>query len=161
MSFDEGFLAQITEAVSSVGLQVIIVGNTAAILHGVPVLTQDVDFLVRQHPQLEKKLGEFAKLVGVSLSRPYEPSSKMIRAVGLPVQVDFILQLSSRKSFESIRSRARKIKIGKRMVWVAALEDIIEAKEATNRPKDKATLQILKQSLRVRNAMRHKKSDGN
>ena len=77
----------------------------------------------------------------------------MIRAVGLPVQVDFVLQLSSRKSFESIRSRATKVRIGNRSVWVAALKDIIAAKEAAGRSKDLATLQILKESLRVRGKM--------
>jgi predicted nucleotidyltransferase len=153
MSFDEKFLSELVEAVSQAGLQIIIIGNAAAILHGVPVLTQDVDFMVRDHPQLEKKLKNFAKIFGAALTRPYEPSSQMIRVVGLPVQIDFVLQLSSRKSFESIRSRATKVRIGKHLVWVAALEDIIAAKEAANRSKDKATLQILKESLRVKGKM--------
>lgn len=153
MSFDEKFLSELVEAVAQAGLQVIIIGNAAAILHGVPVLTHVVDFMVRDHPQLEKKLKNFAKIFGAALTRPYEPSSQMIRVVGLPVQVDFVLQLSNRKSFESIRSRASKVRIGKRLVWVAALEDIIAAKEAANRSKDKATLQILKESLLVKDRM--------
>lgn len=41
MSFDEGFLAELIEAIAESGLQVILVGNAGAILHGVPVLTQD------------------------------------------------------------------------------------------------------------------------
>jgi len=159
MSFDEKFLSELVEAVSQAELQVIVIGNAAAILHGVPVLTQDVDFMVRNHPQLEKKLKKFAKIFGAALTRPYEPSSQMIRVVGLPVQVDFILQLSSRKSFESIRSRATKVRIGKRLVWVAALEDIIAAKEAANRSKDKATLQILKESLRVKDKLSNGKKN--
>ena len=153
MSFDENVLAEVVHGVAEAGLQVIIIGNAAAILHGVPVMTQDIDFMVRDHPQLEKKLRTFADLFGAALTRPYEPSSQMIRAVGLPVQVDFVLQLSSRRSFESVRSRAQKIKVGKHFVWVAALGDIIEAKEAANRAKDKATLHIIKQSLRVKGAM--------
>jgi len=71
MSFDESFLAELVEAVSQAGLQVIVIGNAAAILHGVPVLTQDVDSMVRDHPQLEKKLKNFAKTFGAALTRPY------------------------------------------------------------------------------------------
>jgi hypothetical protein len=74
---------------------------------------------------------------------------------------DFVLQLSGRKSFESIRSRATKIRIEKRLVWVAALEDIIATKEAANRSKDKATLQILKESFRVKGRMNNGKKTKN
>jgi predicted nucleotidyltransferase len=156
MSFDEGFLAELVEAVAQCDLQVVIIGNAAAILHGVPVLTQDVDVMVRDHLQLEKKMKKFAQTFGVSLTRPYEPTSRVIRGAGRSVGVDFVLALSSGKSFESIRSRASKIRIGRRMVYVCSLEDIIAAKEAANRPKDKASLQILKETLRVKKAKEKK-----
>jgi predicted nucleotidyltransferase len=150
MSFDDGFLGELAEALAKAGLQVVFIGNSAALLHGIPVSTQDVDLMVRDHPLLQKKLGKFAADFGVILTRPYEPSSKMIRASGRAIDIDFVFGLSSRKSFESIRSRAKKVRLGRRMVWVASLEDIIAAKEAANRPKDKATLPILKEALEVR-----------
>jgi hypothetical protein len=158
MSFDESFLSELVDALAQVKLQVVFVGNAAAILHGVPVLTQDVDLMVREHPQLPKKLQRFAEIFKVTLTQPYEPFSKIIRAVGRPVGVDFVLALSSGKSFESIRSRATRVRIGRRLLWVAALEDIIAAKEAAGRAKDKATLPILKDALRVKNAMEKEKS---
>lgn len=157
MSFDEAVLTEMVEAISQAGLQVILIGNAAAILRGVPVLTKDVDFMVRDHPQLQKKLQTFARTYRVTLMRPYEPTSNVIRAVGRPVAVDFVFVLSSGKSFESIRSRATKMRIGKRMLWVAALEDVIAAKEAAARTKDKATLEILKETLRVKSAFKRQK----
>lgn len=39
------------------------------------------------------------------------------------------------------------------MIWVASLEDIIAAKEAANRPKDRATLPLLKEALEVQKAV--------
>ena len=45
MSFDENFLAELLEALSTSGLEVVLIGNAAAILHGVPVMTQDVDLM--------------------------------------------------------------------------------------------------------------------
>ncbi|MDZ7301118.1 MAG: hypothetical protein ONB44_03120 [candidate division KSB1 bacterium] len=71
--------------------------------------------------------------------------------------MDFVFSVSSGKSFESIRSRATKIRIGRRMVWVASLEDVIAAKEAAGRPKDKAALPILKAALRVKNGYEQQK----
>jgi predicted nucleotidyltransferase len=153
MSFDEGFLAELVEALFQAELQVIFIGNAAAVLHGVPVLTHDVDLMVREHPQLLKKLQRFSESFGVVLTEPYETTSRLIRAVGKPIQIDFVLALSSRKSFESVRSRATKVRIGRRMVWVASLQDIIAAKEAAGRKKDKAGLPILKETLRVIDAM--------
>ena len=150
MSFDDGFLGELAEAITKAGLQVIFIGNSAALLHGISVSTQDIDLMVRDHPLLQKKLEKFAADFGVVLTRPYEPSSKMIRASGRAIPVDFVFGLSSRKSFESIRSRAEKIRLGSRMVWLASLEDIIAAKEAAGRPKDIATLPVLKEALRVK-----------
>jgi predicted nucleotidyltransferase len=153
MSIPDGFLGELAEAIAKAGLQVVFIGNSAALLHGIPVSTQDVDLFVRDYPLLQKKLEKFAADFAVILTRPYEPSSKMIRASGREIDVDFVFGLSSRKSFESIRSRAEKVRLGRRLVWVASLEDVIAAKEAANRPKDQATLPILKQALEVRKTM--------
>jgi hypothetical protein len=82
MSFDESFLAELLEALAQSGLEVVLIGNTAAILHGVPVMTQDVDLMVRDHPRLDEKFKQFAKVFGVRLTRSYEPTSQVIRAIG-------------------------------------------------------------------------------
>ncbi len=157
MSFDESFLVELVDAVAQAGLQVVVIGNAAAVLHGVPILTHDVDLMVRDHPQLTNKLQRFAEIFNVTLTQPYEPFSKIIRGVGRPIGVDFVLALSSQKSFESVRSRATKVRIGRRLVWVAALEDIIAAKEAAGRAKDKATLLILRETLEIKNAIKKKR----
>ena len=74
--------------------------------------------------------------------------------------IDFVRTLSSRKSFASIRSRAVRVRVGNKMAWVASLEDVIAAKEAAGRPKDKATLEILRETRSVRNALKNKKHEG-
>ena len=80
MSFDEGFLAELIEAIAESGLQVILVGNAGAILHGVPVLTQDVDLMVRDHTELDRKLDLFARNLG---SRSQVPTSRFLESFGL------------------------------------------------------------------------------
>ena len=72
MSIPDGFLGELAEAIAKAGLQVIFIGNSAALLHSIPVSTQDVDLLVRDHPLLQKKLEKFAADFGVVLTRPKE-----------------------------------------------------------------------------------------
>ena len=52
------------------------------------------------------------------------------------------------KSFNSLRSRAEKIELAGRSLWIANLADIIASKRAAGRPRDKAVLDILEKTLR-------------
>ena len=53
--------------------------------------------------------------------------------------------------FNSLRSRAEKIKLGPHEVWVAHLSDIIASKRAAGRDRDKAVLEILEKTLNEKN----------
>jgi len=153
MSADERVLARITTALAAAKLEAIMVGNAAAALHGAPITTQDVDFFIRHTPRNLSKLKTFASRFGGVLVQPYDPVSRMQRVMTTEVAVDFVFELSSHKKFESVRSRATRVKIGNGAVWIASLEDIVAAKEAAGRPKDKATLPILKDTLRTKQKM--------
>jgi predicted nucleotidyltransferase len=157
MSVDEKLLATIVETAAKVRLEIIFIGNAAAALNGAPVTTDDCDLFVRHTTTNIRKLRAFASALGGQLWQPYYPASRMMRMVSADMSVDFVFHLSSHRTFESVRSRASKIKIGSREVLVASLEDIIAAKEAANRPKDLATLPILKATLRTKNAMKKSK----
>lgn len=69
LSFNENFVAELLEALSTSGLEVVLIGNAAAILQGVPVMTQDVDLMVCDNPRLEEKLKQFAREFGGGDSR--------------------------------------------------------------------------------------------
>jgi len=56
-------------------------------------------------------------------------------------------------TFESVRSRSHAVPIGDMTATVASLEDVIRSKEAANRPKDRAVLPILRDTLRVKKAV--------
>jgi hypothetical protein len=55
------------------------------------------------------------------------------------------------KSFNSLRSRAGKIELGGRGLWVAHLADVIASKRAAGRDRDRAVLDILEKTLREKN----------
>jgi predicted nucleotidyltransferase len=155
MSFEESILLEVMRAVHAVKLDAVLVGNAAAALVGVPVTTQDIDLFVRDTPLNQEKIKQFATALGdhVQASRPFEPVSRMIRLEGLAVDVDFVFNLSSRAKFESVKSRAQTIDVEGVKMQVADLKDVIEAKRAAARPKDLATLPLLEEFLRVRDAI--------
>ncbi len=53
-------------------------------------------------------------------------------------------------TYESIRARAKRIKIGDHFCLVADLEDIIKSKKATGREKDIAVNKLLEDTLKVK-----------
>ena len=116
-------------------------------------MTQDVDLMVRDHPSWTRSSSNLLRCLGFDSPGPMNPPRRF-SGYRTPGDGDFVRALSSRKSFASIRSRAVKVRVGNRMVWVASLEDVIAAKEAAARPKDKATLAILKETQSVRTALK-------
>ena len=153
MSVDENVLVSIARAAGRAKLDFVLVGNAAAALQDAPVMTRDFDLFVRDTPRNRQKIKLMAELLNGALTEPYEPLSRMLRIVGGDAPVDFVFGLSSHRRFESVRSRASRLKLGGQEILVASLADIIAAKEAAGRPKDKATLPILRDTLRTQQEM--------
>jgi len=149
------FLQALARALRETKLEAIVVGNTACILNGVPVITEDVDLLVRDTVPNRKKLLRFARLIGGSAPVPVSDLARTERIYGAAVQVDILYdRLPPRLGFESVRSRAERMEIGSETLTVAALADVIRSKEAADRPKDRAVLPILRDTLAVKKALR-------
>ena len=151
MSFEESLLLHLMRAVDHVRLDAIVIGNAAAALHGVPVTTQDIDLFIRDTSQNAEKIQQLLSELGdqVQASRPFEPTSRMIRIEGLPVDIDLVFELSSHEKFEAIRARSLVHTIEGVPIRLAAMEDIIASKRAAGRPKDLAVLPLLEQFVRV------------
>jgi hypothetical protein len=114
-----------------------------------------VDLFLRDTPRNEEKIKQLVGKLGkrVFASRPFEPTSRMIRIEGLPVDVDLIFELSSHEKFESIRARATVVTIEGVPIRVADLSDVIQATRAAGRPKDQASLTLLEQFQRIKQAL--------
>ncbi len=156
MSSSDGakFLKALARALRDTKLEAIVVGNTASILNGAPVITEDVDLLVRDTSLNRKKLQRLAQLLGGSSPVPVSDLARTERIYGAAVQVDILYdRIPPRMSFESVRSRAERMTIGGESLMVAALGDVIRSKEAANRPKDRAVLPILRDTLAVKRAL--------
>ena len=131
------------------GLEAVLIGNAGAAMHGAPVTTIDIDFLYRRTPKNLEKLKQIAKDLGATLYAPFYPASTILRMMNddETLQVDFMDQVSGVRSFEGLRKRSHRVKIGEANLFVADLADIIKMKQSANRPKDKAVLEILDKTL--------------
>ena len=125
------------------------IGNSAAALQGAPVTTIDIDFLFRKTPANIKKLKAIAKELGGVLLKPYYPSSDLFRLMRDEdtLQLDFMATIHGIRSFEGLRSRAKRVDLGGHSLLVANLADIIKSKRAAGRAKDRAVLEILEKTL--------------
>ncbi len=154
MSSDELFLEELLAALREVKLEAIIIGNTACILQGAPVLTQDVDLLVRNTPANLRKLERLAERLGAA--RPTELSELTFakRILGAAVPIDVLLgKMAGGLRFETVRSRSVRISTGREVATVAALADVIRSKRAAGRRKDLAVLPLLEDTLKVTTAL--------
>jgi len=145
----EPVLALLARRLAEHRLEVILIGNMAAALHGAPVTTVDVDFLFRKTPVNLRRLRELSRTMQATLLRPYYPASDLFRMQrdSDNLQVDFMGHIDGVSSFESLRSRAVRINLRGAELLVADLRDIIRSKKATGRAKDKAAIAILEETL--------------
>src|SRR5438067_1212711 len=135
-------IARLADVLERHHLEAILIGNAAAALHGAPVTTVDIDFLICRTPANIKKLKAIAREMDAVLLKPFYPASGLLRmereSDGL--QVDFMSRISGIASFEGLRKRAAPIQLGATRVIAAALADIIKSKRAAGRPRDRAVL---------------------
>jgi hypothetical protein len=154
-SGDERFLAKLATALQTTKLDAIVVGNMASILNDAPVLTQDVDLLVRDTKLNRKKLRQLAEeLGGVGPERLSGlTATEHIYGADLPIDILYE-EMSGGLKFASVKTRAHLQVVGKKgeLLMVASLADIIKSKTVANRPKDRAVLPILRDTLAARRA---------
>ena len=143
-------LARIAAALEKHGLEAVLIGNAAAALQGAPVTTVDFDFFFRKTPANLKKLKRVAAELGAIALHPYYPASGLIRLMrdddGL--QLDFMDLIDGVPSFEGLRRRSLRIRMGTASLRVAPLADIIKSKRAAGRPRDLSLLEKPERLLR-------------
>jgi hypothetical protein len=146
----ESLLHRIAKVLAEHRLEAVMIGNSAAALHGAPVTTLDIDFMFRKTPANLTKLKKVARSLDASILKPYYPVSDLYRVVNDDngMQLDFMAKLHGIRSFEGLKTRATRVDFGDNSLLVACLADIIKSKRAVGRNKDLAVLDILEQTQR-------------
>ncbi|MFL5369797.1 MAG: hypothetical protein ACJ79M_20930 [Myxococcales bacterium] len=133
-------------------LEAVVIGNSASMLNGAPVTTQDIDLLIRDTKLNRRKLARFAEEIGGSPPMPVSELSNVEWIEGdlrVPVEIHFD-RISGGLTFSAVRARAQIVEVGGEKLAVASLADVIRSKQAANRPKDRAVLPILRAAMAVK-----------
>lgn len=144
-------LAGLLRSLAEEKLEVVMIGNAAAAIHGAPVTTLDFDFMFRETAATMRKLKRTAAALGATILRPYYPVSKLYRMVhdATGLQADFMPVVHGVRSFEGLKARAVSREIDGWPVLVASLDDIIASKRAAGRNQDLAVLPVLEELKRA------------
>jgi hypothetical protein len=128
------------------GVDFLVVGLAAAALQGAPAVTQDIDLWFRDltDPRLQKAL----RRTGATYIPPGEDHPPLLAGGGAEL-FDVVTHMHGLRSYALEARRALRIPLGSVEVPVLPLERIIASKRATNRPKDRAILPVLEDTLRV------------
>jgi predicted nucleotidyltransferase len=143
---------QLARALRVVKLDAVVIGNSGSILNGAPVTTQDIDLFIRDTALNRRRLAALAKEIGGSRPMPVSELSRVEAIEGglsVPLEIHYD-RIAGGLTFASVRSRAEIVRVGPETLAVASLSDIIRSKSAANRPKDRAVLPILRDTLEAK-----------
>ena len=128
------------------GVDFMIVGLAAAALQGSSAVTQDIDlwFADRAAENLQRALQK----VGVTYIPPSHGNPPLLAGAKANL-FDIVVHMHGLGTFEEERKTAKFIKLRGISLPVLPLDRIITSKEATDRPKDRAILPVLREELQV------------
>jgi hypothetical protein len=135
----------------------VLIGGLAAVLHGSSATTNDADICPDPSSDNLERLASALRDLDAQIRTQDEPGGltftpdaaflskmKMLNLTTRYGDVDITFEPAGAQSYGELARRAVHFDIDGLSIPVAALEDIIRSKEAANRPKDRATLPILR-----------------
>ena len=156
-----GDIERVLEALNSAGVQYLVVGGVAVVLHGHLRTTADLDLVVRL--ERENVLRAMHALTGIGY-RPRAPVAaeeladekvreSWVRDKGLTVfslwsslapalEVDLFVREPF--DFAEVHARALKVPLQDTFAWVVSLPDLIALKSQVRRPRDLEDIEALK-----------------
>jgi hypothetical protein len=135
----------------------LVVGLAGAALQGAPAVTQDVDLWFADITDV--RFQRVLRRLGITYVPPTEQNPPLLVGAGSEL-FDIVTHMHGLDSFEIEAQHSLRIRIGDVEVPVLPLERIIRSKRATNRPRDRAILPALEDTLRVMKHRRHS-AEGN
>jgi hypothetical protein len=138
---------QLLPALSKAGVELIVVGGVAAIVHGSARLTQDLDVVYRRTPEnvarLATALRPFAPyLRGAPPGLPFRWDSETIQRglnftlVTSAGALDVLGEIAGGGTYETLIPHSRKVSVFGIDLYCLGLDRLIQAKRDAGRPKD-------------------------
>ncbi len=149
--------AEILATLAEHRVDFVVIGGLAAIMHGSPTITSDVDVCPDSSPANLDRLAAALRDMGARIRTSSDPDGfafssdgqflarmKMVNLVTEFGHFDISFEPAGFQSYADIESRAVEMPVAGVAVKVAALDDVIHSKALANRPKDRATLPVLR-----------------
>lgn len=151
---------QILQRLVAHGVDFVIIGGIAAVLHGSAQNTFDLDVCYATDPGNLRALGQAliglqAKLKGVE-DVPFTPDERTLRRTEVLTmetaagELDILAKPAGSPGYESLRRTADRFELGGFSVLVASIDDLIRMKLAAGRLKDQAAVDELQAIRRLR-----------
>ena len=138
----------------------IVVGGVAAVLEGAPVSTFDLDIVYSlEEANIANLSGVLDALDAVYVDpggRRIRPTADRLRGGGHHLlrttygRLDVMGSVGDGLGYSDLLSKSRALKIHSLEIFVLKLEALIATKESANRPKDRAVLDLLRETLAQR-----------
>jgi predicted nucleotidyltransferase len=146
---------EILQRLTARGVDFVVVGGIAAVLHGSARNTFDLDICFATDRANLDALGDVlvgldARLRGVSDDVPFVPDGETLRKVELLTlstsagNLDLLAVPSGAPPYQRLRRHADRFDLGGFTVNVASIDDLIAMKEIAGRPKDQQDVAELK-----------------
>jgi predicted nucleotidyltransferase len=144
---------ELLRQLSDAGVEFIVVGGAAAVLHGAPITTEDLDIVHRRSPEnvarLRTLLDELGAHVRELANRHLPPQESALLGEGHVLlstrlgPLDCLGTLVDGRGFEELVSHSESIKDEGVEFLVVDLPTLIELKTKTGRAKDRLMLPVL------------------
>lgn len=135
------------------GVELIVVGGVAAILHGAPTTTRDLDIVHRRTPENIERLLAVLGALDASVREPgnrrLRPTASLLAGTGQPLfstslgPLDTLCVLDAGRGYDELLADSEEVVDEGYRFLVLSLDALIRAKAAANRPKDQLVLPIL------------------
>jgi predicted nucleotidyltransferase len=150
----------ILRALAAAGVEFVVIGGIAAIAHGSPQITRDLDIVFATNAANLERLGQAlqdmkATLRGVTDDVPFVPdarSRRHVRVLTLDTEdgpLDVMVQPDGSKGYDQLLAGSIEAVVGGAAVRVAGLDDLIAMKKAAGRPKDRIYVEELEAIKRL------------
>lgn len=150
---EEADLESLLDALGRAGVEFIVVGGAAAVLHGAPVATQDLDIVPRTDAKnidrLMALLTELDARVRDLAGREVRPDPAVLRGIGQIAlttrrgPLDLLCRLHDGRDYSALLPHTVEVTDGSLRLRVIDLPTLIGIKSSTGRARDRLLLPLL------------------
>lgn len=153
--------SELLRRLTAAGVDFVVIGGVAAVLHGSARLTRDLDIVFAPDQGNLEALGRVltessARLRGVDDDVPFVADARTLHGIQLLTLetdagwFDVHRQPDGAPPYSRLRGRAERMDVGSFAILVASIPDLIAMKRSAGRPQDLADIETLEAIERLR-----------